>query len=280
MKRLIPAFLSGVFALTGLTGLEVLANNVVKTTEFSNTEVVHNDSWSVGLDVISVQIEGSEDTYKFIPIMDLLIHFGHKAEWNAETNTLEITESLLHYYMQGRELHPIIEPIDMDNINSDEWVDIWMFSSFSTQDTQFIVWRNEIIVSVDQSPEIPEDVDLDYWFESNYKEGYKTVITSVIGCDAQKVRSIRYVSENGFNDIKFNLQDLIDSGIFPEGHIEEVLERMQSTRRDYSSDWMPTEEEIANINLEMILFNATSEFFSGDKLEQLAELARDQMLNN
>lgn len=265
MKKLIPAFLAGVFALTGV---EVLANNVVKTAEFTDTEVVRNADWSLGLDVVRVQVEGSDDTYKFVPISDLLRSFGHDVTWDSETNTLKIVEASLHRYTEQRELHPIIEPIDMDNINPDEWVDIWLFNSIGG------MWSDGIVVGAENPLVIPEDIDTDYWFENYfpYLED-RNIFTSVIGCNAQEIRSIWYTSEFGFANNKFNLQDLIDSGIFSDEEIERALEMLQSERDGYDP-WVLTEEEIAEMNLEAVLF---LDLFSNEQLEQLLELAKLQM---
>ena len=278
MKKLIPLFLAGAFVLTGV---EALANNVIENAEFANTQLEFND-WSLELDrnILSVQLRGSEDVRKFVPLEDLLTSQGHRVEWDSRTNTLEITTSTLNHYQQQRELHPIVEPIDMDNIDSDEWFNWWLLSN-----NNFSLSHGGVLASMVEHQPWPDDFhlmdsdEMDYWFENHFDHYFDgTIFESVIGCNAEKIRVINYMNPYGFSEIKFNLQDVIDSGIFSDEEIEELLENIRTESQPWS------EERMAQHQLEDILSQVSREphfinILSDEQLEQLAEMARAQMSN-
>ena len=272
MKKLIPAFLAGVFTLTGV---EALASNIIERVEFSDTKMVLNN-WPLELDrnILSVQIRGSEDIYKFISIKDLVANFGHGDDWNAQTNTLELIEGSLYHYRQQRELHPIIEPIDMDNINSDEWINLW----WSQGNTMMHSGHDGVVGIIEERVHPPLDMEIDYWFENYFNPEDFIRVRSTIGCNAQEIRSIFYINPNGFTDVKFNIQDIEDSGIFSDEETDELLGRIEREIDDIVNEW--DEAAFAISMLQHIILSTNQYSFLDERLERLAEVARLQMSNN
>ena len=287
MKKLIPAFLAGAIALTGV---EVLANNVIESAEFGNTKIEFNE-WPLELDrnIINVQLGNSADTHRFISLKSLLTAFGHGIDWNAQTNTLEIINFAVHHYRELRELHPIIEPIDMDSINPDEWFNWWQISS----NNKSLSIHSGVLVSLMENAPRPDNEhlmssdDWEYWFENHFDRYFdRTIFTSVIGCNVQEIRTIMYESHSGFSEIQINLQDIKDSGIFSDEEIEQLLENIHAeSSRDSWEPEILTEEEIRRRSLDNLLLNISDpslfghNIHSNEQLEQLAEIVRLEMSN-
>ena len=273
MKKLIQLFLAGVFSLTGVN---VFANNYIKTAELSDIQVTFDgQNLELSHNVIKVQVY--DNTYKFIPVRDLLQRFGHTSYWNHEANTLEITHSLLDHYLDMRILHPIVYPINMDNINPNEWIG---FSGMSAllSDVTVNMGSNSFVADISYFPItiVPDDVDFNYWIEDN-SPTVTTLFSSIIGCNAEEIRSI-IVTHGVFTDTKFNAQDIIDSGVLSDEQVEALplaIEREQRIRAGLGL----TKEEIAVSEFKGIVGSIESDRFSTEQLRKLSELIKPHILN-
>ena len=284
MKKLIPLFVAGLF---WLGGTNVFANSTIESVESTDISIEFN-SHPMYLDsnVIKVQMSDSENTYMFVPIGEMLERALLGFQWNDETNSLEITHTALNAFQIGRELNPILELIDVNRINLDEWLS---FSGLS-----FALNRADIMMNgmggdgftvslwVPNHNVRPPDMDIDYWFE-NYYEQPAPLFSSLTGCNAEKIRSVEiFVEESEFRgahyELMFNIQDILSSGVFSAEEIESIsdaIERYRNTGSDL------TEEENMQERFKWLLREIASEFvftnMSDAHLEELLEVAKLQM---
>jgi len=277
MKKLIPMLLTTAFAFAGVLGsTTVLANNI-ESMEFSNTQIY--DSWSFGLElnrnIINITLENSNEIYRFIPINDALESVG--VNFNLSGNTLEITNSTLLHYQGLRELNPIIEPIDMENINIDEWVSSNVLSgALDWPTTDF----DMVTISLRSMVPIPEGMDRIYWFENYFDE--TIILSSVLGCNAEEFRSIAFSHTYG-TDFMFNLEDVLESGMLSDAQVEKLFlekEREEAIRNGIMLE--PTEVEMEQMREQMqqwfFYYLADSiHRLSADKLGELIEVLENQL---
>jgi len=232
MKKLIPMFLSGIFMLAGQN---VFASTTIENAEFSNVNIYVRepenpfdifDIITEDRKIITRKIESSTNLVKVHVSDNEAIHFIDIAEvprflkelniqflnhelninFDANTNTIEIlTDEFLDSERRWQETQ-IIEPIDMDNINPDEWIDFWLISAMhSEQNVMSFSWFSSEIISVQVETETGD---------------FKSLIDSVIGCNTE---DIRVISDYDYRH-SINIQDLKDNDIFSDDELSRLLQ--------------------------------------------------------
>ena len=268
MKKLIPLFLTGIFTLSGVN---VFANSSIEAVTATDTQVtLRSHPLELNESVLNVQV--GENTYKFVSVADIFQSFGISFYWNNETSTLAITENILSIYQEMRELYPIVERIDIDNINPEEWISDHILFTLGP-DTNwgsngFMLEAQEVIITN------REELSLRDWHD--YDPEINIIFTSITGCNAEKIRSIVVTEELEYwsaQRFKLNIQDLLDSGLVSAEQIEEELRREQI----FGGFDTFTEEELAQMELETLLRSVEHGIFSAEQMEQLLELAKIQI---
>jgi len=241
VKKLISMALAGVLMFGGTT---VLANNPNVQLITSNaifTEWEQPISWGTrDTQVITRNLRLSDDFLR-VQLADEVIYFmSHNdflkifsansgfgmdeldMHWNSETDALEITSPNV---WGGGERTPV-DPIDMDNINNDEWIHLQFIistvdlhgasisDSFISIDLGRPSFVEETVSGRDITTQTGDEEDISFSFES------------VFGCNAEDIRTILGDNENEFsifNVVKVNIQDLRDSEL-SDNLIDKALE--------------------------------------------------------
>jgi|GEM_PF-2407760 len=279
MKKLIPMFLAAAFAFSGALGsTTVLANNI-ESMETTNTQIAIHD-WPLEIDgnIINIILENSDNIYRFIPINGILENFG--LDFNLSDGKLEITDFTLSNYQALRELNPIIEAIDMENINLDEWVSSNVLSTvLGGAGTSF----DMVTISLQSQPEIPEGMDRRYWFENHFSEPIP-LLSSVIGCNAEEFRSILFndISDDNWHrmhDFLFNIEDVLESGMLSDAQVERLfIEKEREEARRSGQATQVTEAELEEWQ-ELRFSNMVSDIpnLSTEQLKELIEILENQI---
>jgi len=278
MKKLIPMLLTTAFAFAGVLGsttTTVLANNIASM-ESVNTQILLPGSWplEINRNMMNVTLENSDEIYRFIPINEALESLNI-TDFNFDGNTLEITNNMLSNYQELRELTPIIEPIDMENINIDEWVSsnvLLTASGWNSMSFDMIT----ISLRYQTRDQIPQGMDWNYWFENYFEE--TTMLSSVLGCNAEEFRSIAY-SQPFRMDFMFNLEDILESGMLSDTQVERLFlekEREEAIRNGIMLE--PTEASMEEWRQSMV-FQISSHIpsLSANQLGELIEVLENQL---
>jgi len=248
MKKLISMALAGFLMFGGTT---VLANNPsaqLITPNVTLTEWDHSElpvSWhtpsvspvitrSLRLNDDFLRVQLADEVVYFMSHNDFLkiflAHLGFGVEdvdlywyWDSETDTLEITSP---HARSREEERTIVDPIDMENINYDEWI----FLQFITSVIDLhgaSVSESFIRVDLGRPSFIAETVSgRDIITQTGDDEDTSFSFESVFGCNAEDIRTILDNDEGElsiFDVVKINIQDLRDSE-FPDDLIDEALE--------------------------------------------------------
>ena len=251
MKKLIPVFLTGFLTLlAGTAEVDVFANNIAEQVEINNVGVIFN-GWESGFDVdlLNFETATSESSNSFLPVRSVLEFLGYHVTWNAEANNIELIDRESFNYKIFREAYQIIDPIDVDNINPDEWIShheiferINANLRFQDVSLQFNIVSGVLAVSNINTifrDDTDEENELDLAISgAAISTGHRSMgldedisfsntgrtFTSVIGCNTGSIRTIYIESDtNWFGELKFNLQDLVNSGIFYDEELENLL---------------------------------------------------------
>ena len=256
MKKLIPMFLASAFMLTGSN---VFANNLAENAEFVETTITLktldvNDEerfmsrWTqFGFDesnivtsllrsnenLLRVQMPDNDDVVYFIPYAEIARlltevaqndrwrsseNHGLHVNWVSETNTIEFFDG---WFLEHQESEvQVVDPIDMDTINLDEWISIeFIFQPRESNEDEAASSRSF------GGSWGSDSVNISLW--DSYNNTSETVFESVVGCNTVDIRAINVHLETQdladpfqqFN-IKFNLQDMIDSETFARDEVE------------------------------------------------------------
>ena len=259
MKRLVPMFLTGFFMLAGAS-TNVFANEDIERVVLSRPNVnliewqpdneeagfrgwppfghhVATRSLQLSESLLRVQMAGSDDVSHFVSytqipeILALLDEWdtGFEVNWNKETDTIEIFSD----WFRNNQNNVIVDPIDMDNINPDEWVDLEFIFSLGQQDGEgrnfnFSGSGSSDFVTIERFWwTAPDDESVAVVSQSEREE----LFTSIIGCNTSKIRAIPIIMPDdvtgtfisGFNS-RINIQDMIDSEIFTDNDIKRMIE--------------------------------------------------------
>jgi len=248
--------------LTGANTNNIVADSkIIENAEFFDAQIIfnrHNREFTN--QPLSIQVQGSEYTRTFIALEDLLEFFWVGIRIDNDTNTINITQGRLNDFEIDRALNPILEPIDMGNINPDEWVSASVIMSILHAG----MTHGPSTVSVHGNSE-------------RFPDNYNTAFTSIIGCNQQKIRAILEPDIDRFG-IKFNLQDIIDSGLFLQEELDEIPEAIKREAR-MLSDEGPSVEDIARMNVESLIWGIEAGLFSDERLEELLTLIKPHIEN-
>ena len=290
MKKLIPLLLSGAFMLTGSN---VFANNLAEKSEFSTDvtltgiqleSISHFTNWvhlndrsqivtqqlQLNNNLLNVQIADGYGNYELVnfishadivAFLDKIISlsgnefgFNANAYWNSETNTIEVvTDEWLAWQQNQPQL---IEPIDMDSINPDEWLDLWFLSHFDNHSMGFLMTSRSTV-----------QFDMFTRSDENNYEDY-TLIISVVGCNTSDIRII----DNQISGFQVKIQDLKNSDIFTHDEILYLIE-LQKIYGTYNA--FALSQQFNSIK-KMI----KSELFSAEQLSEILQSIELKLLNN
>jgi|GEM_PF-2534366 len=258
-QSFLPTSLFGIFApttvlantSTDISTTEFNSNLIIEKIEFSNTKVLF-DRWPRNdIEVLDVQMQGSDKVYKFVSIQDI-VPTNPCIKWDAEINSLEITNRDLAFYEIMREQNPIIEPIDMSNINPDEWISTWVATN--GLETNFILSPSSVIINL---------LILDN----------TTTITSIVGCNAQKIRTVITSDYAGQRSILINVQDLIDEGLISVEQLELIPSAREEERLMNSNELQFTPQELIRRDLEHAMTWAVFGMFPEEIVAEMLQLA-------
>ena len=292
MKKLIPVFLTGFFIITS-ANTNVLANEVIESAEFTKTNIsvskwmpddentpfhlsplghhVVTNNLQLNRNLLGVQMAGSDDIVYFVShtevaeILLALDRWGESFEvnWNEEDNVIEILNS----WFIGASISIIEDPIDMETINFNEWINI-----------NFVLVASEYLE--EQSYRISaHGIHETITFERFNLETFESeeLFTSVMGCNISKVRVISPIVLDHDAEIAIpfhigvNIEDLKNSNTFTEDEISIMLELRE---RYVTADALQLSRMFDHIE-EII----TSGSFSDEDLANIIDLIEQVLLN-
>ena len=254
MKKLLAGFLAGAFLLSSVN---VLANDSIENAELNSVRVILN-GYQIKLNeaLLDIQNVNSQNKVNFMPFRELLEYLGYHIEFNSETNNIEISEQWYFDMLTRNEAIQIIEPIDVDNINYDEWIaSTFLYLLGGSREFDGTMFGH-----------LGSGSDTEYTFNHAYDHNAR--FTSIIGCNTSDIRGFRVDPWTLF----LNIQDLLESGIFSDEELAEIkdlieLERTYGTFEGY----------LAARNFDNIQQLIISGEFTNEELAYIAELFKLQI---